>query len=60
MPTDPTRIADGGAPQLLGTLAARLEDTMRLILNIIDEPNSPAAAFYERTGWRYTHTTTAD
>jgi GNAT superfamily N-acetyltransferase len=32
----------------------------RLILNIIDEPNSPAAAFYERTGWRYTHTTTAD
>jgi uncharacterized membrane protein YccF (DUF307 family) len=35
MPTDPTRIAGGGAPQLIGTLAARQEDTMRLILNII-------------------------
>jgi len=32
----------------------------RLILNVIDRPDSPAVAFYERTGWRYTNTTTAD
>ena len=32
----------------------------RLILNVIDKPDSPAVAFYEATGWRYTHTTTAD
>jgi GNAT superfamily N-acetyltransferase len=32
----------------------------RLILNVIDKPASPAVAFYEGTGWRYTHTTTAD
>jgi GNAT superfamily N-acetyltransferase len=32
----------------------------RLILNVIDKRNSPAVAFYEGTGWRYTHTTTAD
>lgn len=32
----------------------------RLILNVIDSPDSPAVAFYEGTGWRYTHTTTAD
>ena len=32
----------------------------RVILNVIDKPGSPAVAFYEATGWRYTHTTTAD
>jgi GNAT superfamily N-acetyltransferase len=32
----------------------------RLILNVIDAPDSPSVAFYEGTGWRYTHTTTAD
>ncbi len=32
----------------------------RLIVNVIDKPNSPAVAFYEATGWRYTHTTAAD
>jgi len=32
----------------------------RLILDVIDKPDSPAVAFYESTGWRYTHTTTAD
>jgi GNAT superfamily N-acetyltransferase len=32
----------------------------RMILNVIDDPGSPAVAFYEGTGWRYTHTTTAD
>jgi GNAT superfamily N-acetyltransferase len=32
----------------------------RLILNVIDNPKSAAVAFYEGTGWRYTHTTTAD
>ena len=32
----------------------------RLILNVVDEPNSPAVAFYTATGWRYTHTTIAD
>ena len=32
----------------------------RLILNVVDKPDSPAVAFYEATGWRYTHTTTAD
>lgn len=31
----------------------------RLILNVIDK-SSPAVAFYENTGWRYTRTTTAD
>jgi hypothetical protein len=31
----------------------------RLILNVIDRPGSSAVAFYEATGWRYTHTTTA-
>ena len=31
----------------------------RLILHVIDKPGSPAAAFSEATGWRYTHTTTA-
>lgn len=32
----------------------------RVILEVVDKPGSPAVAFYERTGWRYTHTTTAD
>lgn len=32
----------------------------RLILNVIDKPGSTAIAFYEGTGWRYTHTTAAD
>jgi len=32
----------------------------RLILNVVDKPGSAAVAFYEDTGWRYTHTTTAD
>ncbi|AGZ42230.1 GNAT family N-acetyltransferase [Actinoplanes friuliensis] len=32
----------------------------RLILNVVDKPGSRAVAFYEGTGWRYTHTTTAD
>lgn len=32
----------------------------RLILNVIDEADSPAVAFYESTGWRYTHTKVAD
>ena len=32
----------------------------RLILNVIDKPGSTAVAFYEGTGWRYTHTTAAD
>ena len=31
----------------------------RLILRVIDKPGSPAVAFHEATGWRYTHTTTA-
>ena len=31
----------------------------RLILHVVDKPDSPAAAFSEATGWRYTHTTTA-
>jgi GNAT superfamily N-acetyltransferase len=32
----------------------------RLILHVIDKPDSAAVAFYEATGWRYTNTTTAD
>ena len=32
----------------------------RLFLDVVDQPDSPAVAFYEATGWRYTHTTTAD
>ena len=32
----------------------------RLILHVVDKSGSPAVAFYEATGWRYTHTTTAD
>ncbi|WP_232234431.1 GNAT family N-acetyltransferase [Actinoplanes sp. N902-109] len=32
----------------------------RLILEVVDKPDSPAVAFYERTGWRYTRSTTAD
>jgi GNAT superfamily N-acetyltransferase len=32
----------------------------RLILNVVDKPDSSAIAFYESTGWRYTRTTTAD
>jgi GNAT superfamily N-acetyltransferase len=32
----------------------------RLILNVVDKRDSAAVAFYEGTGWRYTHTTTAD
>lgn len=32
----------------------------RLILDVLDKPGSPAVAFYEATGWRYTHTSTAD
>ncbi|WP_236718073.1 GNAT family N-acetyltransferase [Actinoplanes sp. TFC3] len=31
----------------------------RLILSVVDKADSAAAAFYERTGWRYTRTTTA-
>jgi GNAT superfamily N-acetyltransferase len=32
----------------------------RLILHLVDKPNSAAVAFSEDTGWRYTRTTTAD
>jgi GNAT superfamily N-acetyltransferase len=32
----------------------------RLRLNVVDEQRSAAIAFYEATGWRYTHTTEAD
>jgi GNAT superfamily N-acetyltransferase len=32
----------------------------RLTLNVVDEHRSAAVAFYESTGWRHTHTTTAD
>ena len=32
----------------------------RLILHVIDKADSAAVAFSEATGWRYTHTTTAD
>ena len=32
----------------------------RLILNVVDKRDSAAVAFSENTGWRYTHTTTAD
>lgn len=31
----------------------------RLILNVVDKADSAAVGFYEATGWRYTHTTTA-
>ncbi|GIM70510.1 GNAT family N-acetyltransferase [Winogradskya consettensis] len=31
----------------------------RLILDVVDRPDSSAVAFYEATGWRYTHMTTA-
>jgi GNAT superfamily N-acetyltransferase len=31
-----------------------------LTLNVVDEDRSAAIALYESTGWRYTHTTTAD
>ena len=32
----------------------------RLILTVVDKPGSPAIAFYDATGWRYTHMSTAD
>lgn len=32
----------------------------RLILDVVDERDSPAVGFYESTGWRYTHTSIAD
>jgi GNAT superfamily N-acetyltransferase len=32
----------------------------RLTLNVVEEDGSAAVALYESTGWRYTHTTTAD
>ncbi|WP_308120918.1 GNAT family N-acetyltransferase [Paractinoplanes bogorensis] len=32
----------------------------RLILTVVDKADSAAVVFYEATGWRYTHTTTAD
>ncbi len=31
-----------------------------LKLNVVEGNRSPAIAFYEATGWRHTHTTTAD
>jgi GNAT superfamily N-acetyltransferase len=31
-----------------------------LTLNVVDEDRSAAVALYESTGWRFTHTTTAD
>nr|WP_250007276.1 GNAT family N-acetyltransferase [Actinoplanes sp. M2I2] len=31
-----------------------------LTLEVVDEHRSAAIAFYEATGWRHTHTTTAD
>lgn len=37
------------------------EHQLDLTLEIVDEPGSAAAiALYERTGWRHTHTATAD
>ncbi|WP_250006467.1 GNAT family N-acetyltransferase [Actinoplanes sp. M2I2] len=32
----------------------------RVILDVTDKAGSAAVAFFEATGWRYTHTTTAD
>lgn len=36
------------------------EHDYQLTLNVTDDHRSAAVAFYEATGWRYTHTTDAD
>jgi GNAT superfamily N-acetyltransferase len=60
-----TRLFVAPAARRAGVAGALLDHVSiwaggRLILNVIDEPGSPAVAFYESTGWRYTRTTTAD
>ena len=60
-----TRLFVAPAARRLGVATAMLDHISiwaggRLILNVIDRPDSPAVSFYEGTGWRYTRTTTAD
>ena len=60
-----TRLFVAPAARRMGVAGALLDHVSlwaggRLILNVVDEPDSPAVAFYEGTGWRYTHTTIAD
>ncbi|WP_307834490.1 GNAT family N-acetyltransferase [Paractinoplanes lichenicola] len=60
-----TRLFVAPEARRLGVASALLDHVHiwaggRLILNVVDKVNSPAVAFYESTGWRYTHTTTAD
>jgi GNAT superfamily N-acetyltransferase len=60
-----TRLFVAPAARRLGVASALLDHVSvraggRLILNVVDKPDSPAVAFYESTGWRYTRTTTAD
>ncbi|GAA0582532.1 hypothetical protein GCM10010172_79560 [Paractinoplanes ferrugineus] len=60
-----TRLFVTPAARRLGVAGAMLDHVSiwaggRLILNVVDKPNSAAVAFYESTGWRYTRTTTAD
>ncbi|MEV4347742.1 GNAT family N-acetyltransferase [Actinoplanes sp. NPDC049596] len=60
-----TRLFVAPAARRLGVARAMLDHVGiwaggRLILNVVDQPNSSAVAFYESTGWRYTRTTTAD
>jgi GNAT superfamily N-acetyltransferase len=58
-----TRLFVAPAARRLRVGSARLDHVNvcaggRLILNVVGKPDSPAVAFYEGTGWRYTHTTT--
>ncbi|MBB4693811.1 GNAT family N-acetyltransferase [Paractinoplanes abujensis] len=60
-----TRLFVTPAARRLGVASAMLNHVSiwaggRLILSVVDKPGSPAVAFYESTGWRYTRTTTAD
>ena len=60
-----TRLFVAPSARRMGVASAMLDHVSiwaggRLILNVIDEPRSPAVAFYENTGWRYTRTTTAE
>ncbi|MFG1606707.1 GNAT family N-acetyltransferase [Actinoplanes sp. NPDC049265] len=60
-----TRLFVAPAARRLGVASTLLDHVSiwaggRLILNVLDKPGSPAVAFYESTGWRYTRTTTAD
>jgi GNAT superfamily N-acetyltransferase len=60
-----TRLFVAPEARRLGVAGALLDHVSiwaggRLILNVVDKADSPAVAFYESTGWRYTRTTTAD